>query len=118
MLLACWLAPGAARADDRPNTVSHSYSPYEQASINEAAAQLETKPDPSPEGKVVEGIDVVTLDVIERRDPPRRHSTGCTPPRGTMSSSARCCSRWAKNTSAGSATRPPATCADSLSSRW
>ena len=69
MLLACWLAPGAARADDQPNTVSHSYSPYEQASIDEAAAQLETKPDPAPEGKIVEGIDVVTLDVIERRDP-------------------------------------------------
>jgi hypothetical protein len=67
-LVACTV-PALARADDGPSTVAHSYSPYEQASIDQAAAQLETKPDPTPEGKVIEGIDVVTLDVIEPRDP-------------------------------------------------
>ena len=61
--------PAAARADDEPSTLEHSYSPYEQSSINDAAAQLDTRSDPRPEGKIVEGIDVVTLDVIEPRDP-------------------------------------------------
>jgi hypothetical protein len=70
ILIGLLVAPAAARADDdEPSTVSHSYSPYEKASIDEAAARLETKPDPAPEGKIVEGIDVVTLDVIEPRDP-------------------------------------------------
>lgn len=46
-----------------------SYSPYEretlQNGLKSAGRELET----SPEGKIIEGVDVITLDVIEPRDP-------------------------------------------------
>jgi hypothetical protein len=45
------------------------HSAYEQQTIDDAFATLGGRLDPSPEGKVVEGVDVVTLDVIEPRDP-------------------------------------------------
>ena len=45
------------------------HSAYEQQTIDEALATLHAKVDPRPEGKIVEGIDVVPLDVIEDRDP-------------------------------------------------
>jgi hypothetical protein len=67
--VAFMLAVNDAHADDGPSTVARSYSPYEQASIDQAVGQLETKLDRAAEGKIVEGIDVVTLDVIEPRDP-------------------------------------------------
>jgi hypothetical protein len=63
---------GAARADEEPQSVIGKYSPYEQASIDEASETLGSRIDPQPEGKIVEGIDVVTLDVIEARDPAPR----------------------------------------------
>src|SRR5439155_14337870 len=64
--------PAAGRtsqADASPTTIAGRYSPYEQASIDQALAKLGRELDPAPEGKTVEGIDVVTLDVIEPRDP-------------------------------------------------
>jgi hypothetical protein len=63
------LAPQAVRAEAEPTTIAGRYSPYEQDSIDQAVTELKTELDPSPEGKTVEGIDVVTLDVIEPRDP-------------------------------------------------
>jgi hypothetical protein len=109
LLLVGLITPGAARADDEPSTVSHSYSPYEEASIDEAAAQLETKPDSAPEGKIIEGIDVVTLDVIEPRDPAPAALNWLHATTRHYVSSARCCSGWAKNTSESSVTRRLAT---------
>lgn len=44
-------------------------SPYEKESIAIALEETESQIDPQPEGKWVEDIDVVALDVIERRDP-------------------------------------------------
>jgi len=69
--LAAWLAtaPSVVRAEGEPKSVTGSYSPYEKASIDQAVVTLGTSTDPEPEGKIVEGIDVVTLDVIEPRDP-------------------------------------------------
>jgi len=61
--------PTALHAQADPTSAAAAYSPYEQATIDEATARLESRVDPDPEGKVVEGVDVVTLDVIERRDP-------------------------------------------------
>jgi hypothetical protein len=63
------LTAGKVHAEGEPKTVSSQYSPYEQASIDEALARLRTELDPEPEGKAIERIDVVTLDVIEKRDP-------------------------------------------------
>jgi hypothetical protein len=63
------LMPATLRAEGEPTTIAGRFSPYEQVSIDQALAELKTELDPSPDGKTVEGIDVVTLDVIEPRDP-------------------------------------------------
>jgi hypothetical protein len=52
-----------------PAERSHVYSPYEQQTIDEVMASLHTTLDPAPEGKTIEQIDVVPLDVFEKRDP-------------------------------------------------
>ncbi|WP_437792425.1 hypothetical protein [Sorangium sp. So ce693] len=45
------------------------YSSYESATIERVLSRLRAPLDPAPEGKIVEGIDVVPLEVIEDRDP-------------------------------------------------
>jgi hypothetical protein len=65
-------AAPTAFAQETPETISGAYSPYELASIDEAVAALGTRVAVDPEGKTVEGIDVVTLDVVEPRDPAPR----------------------------------------------
>jgi hypothetical protein len=54
-------APPAERLD--------ASSPYERQTIAQAVAKLKAVVDPSPQGKIVEGVDVVTLEVFEPRDP-------------------------------------------------
>lgn len=70
-LAALTCTPRRALAQPGPAPVSRvgSYSPYELASIREAEERFGAKVDPSPEGKLVEHIDIVTLDVFEPRDP-------------------------------------------------
>jgi hypothetical protein len=62
---------GAPAAADEPPPVEHrsTYSRYEQEALDGALRKLGTTIEPSPQGKIVEGVDVVTLDVIEQRDP-------------------------------------------------
>src|SRR5690349_7509674 len=55
------LATTAARA--------HELSQYEKESIDIALHETESEIEPKPEGKWVEAIDVVPLEVIEPRDP-------------------------------------------------
>jgi Omp85 superfamily domain len=67
----------AARADDptaadAPETRAFRYSAYEEATIASALAALGLERDPAPQGKVVEGVDAVRLEVIEERDPAPR----------------------------------------------
>jgi hypothetical protein len=58
----------AARA--QAGTASaNRYSKYERDAIEAALRDAHTSIDPSPEGKTLDGIDVVTLDVFEPRDP-------------------------------------------------
>lgn len=45
------------------------YSSYESATIERVLSRLGATLEPAPEGKIVEGIDVVPLEVIEDRDP-------------------------------------------------
>ncbi len=56
----------AAPAEPRQH---EGYSSYESATIERAQARLGATLDPAPEGKIVEGIDVVPFEVIEDRDP-------------------------------------------------
>lgn len=74
--LACLVAAVAsaprARAEEKEKRdAKHlaSYSPYEQATIREALTNQKVELDPSPEGKTVERVSVVRLEVIEQRDP-------------------------------------------------
>jgi hypothetical protein len=59
--------PGAAHVGR--GAVRPGYSSYESATIDRVLARLRAPLDPSPEGKIVESIDVVPLEVFEDRDP-------------------------------------------------
>jgi hypothetical protein len=57
------LASGAQAAGPQ------AYSKYEQETIDEVLRDQRTKLDAAPEGKIVEGLDIVPLEVFEQRDP-------------------------------------------------
>ncbi len=57
-------AQSAAPATTRVNR----YSTYERDAINDALKYLGAVEDRAPEGKLLEGIDIITLEVFERRD--------------------------------------------------
>lgn len=70
----------AAGADEPAPTRSSGYSAYEQQTLEREASRRGFELDDAPEGKIIEGVSIATLDVIEDRDPvPRRlnllHST-------------------------------------------
>ncbi|MDF2692658.1 MAG: rane protein [Labilithrix sp.] len=75
--VACWAlgallslaGEGAAKAQ---STAPAALSPYERESIDDALALVGGAIDPAPEGKILEDVDVVPLDVIEGRDPAPR----------------------------------------------
>ncbi|HEX3594395.1 MAG TPA: BamA/TamA family outer membrane protein [Polyangiaceae bacterium] len=66
--LAAWLVAGALGVV-RLAAAAHPLSDYEKESLRIGLDDSGSEVDPSPAGKVVEGVDVVTLDVIEQRDP-------------------------------------------------
>jgi hypothetical protein len=69
---AVLVARGAA-ADPPPAAErAQVYSPYEIETIALALDSVHAHLDPRPEGKIVERVDVVPLEVIERRDPAPR----------------------------------------------
>lgn len=63
--------PGVALAQPGkpPPVRSRDFSSFEQRAINDALGSRGASVDPAPEGKIIEGIDIVALDVIEPRDP-------------------------------------------------
>jgi outer membrane protein assembly factor BamA len=63
----CTLAAGHVRAAE--NAAARRYSPYELESIRRALERYGAVIDTQPQGKTVEAIEVVALDVIEDRDP-------------------------------------------------
>lgn len=68
--LAVWLAAWALGAVLVCRGASaHPLSDYEKESLRIALDEVGAELDPAPGHKWIEGIDVVTLDVIERRDP-------------------------------------------------
>jgi hypothetical protein len=52
-----------------PAERSHVYSPYEEQTIGEVIESLHETIDPTPEGKTIEHIEIVPLNVFEKRDP-------------------------------------------------
>jgi hypothetical protein len=64
------LAPSVGRTQAPPPAErGEVHSSYELQTIANVLAELGESKDPHPEGKVVEGIEVVPLDVFEKRDP-------------------------------------------------
>ncbi|MDB4939427.1 MAG: hypothetical protein JWP87_6399 [Labilithrix sp.] len=70
--LALAVAFPAATAKAQGTTRSSPSSPYEKSKIGLALDAVHGVVDPAPEGKIVEGIDVVPLEVIEEDDPAPR----------------------------------------------
>lgn len=57
------------RVDPQRRREHESYSPYEQATIKAALKELGAEVDHAPDGKIIEHVDYVRLEVIEERDP-------------------------------------------------
>ncbi len=71
-MLALCLPASTARADKRPRapkSTTHDYSKYETQAIKGALSSVGREADPAPEGKIIEGVDIVRLQSIEPRDP-------------------------------------------------
>jgi hypothetical protein len=62
---------GDARADqpEPPADKRDPLSPYERHSVEDGVKRLGATLDPSPQGKTLEAIETITLDVFEPRDP-------------------------------------------------
>jgi hypothetical protein len=66
---AVWLLLAALFVVSSPIRAEPTLSDYEKESIRLALEDVGGEVEPAPLGKRVEGIDVVTLEVFERRDP-------------------------------------------------
>jgi hypothetical protein len=77
-LLLSLLLPAATAAriqlppGPQPQTRAFQYSKYEEATIADALSHLGLARDDDPEGKTVEAVETVRLEVIEERDPAPR----------------------------------------------
>jgi hypothetical protein len=60
------------QAPPPPALRAQVYSPYEQETIDGALKTFGATREPDPEGKIIERIDILPLDVIEQRDPAPR----------------------------------------------
>jgi hypothetical protein len=65
----CGASARAAEDGEQKNAAARRYSPYERESIRRALQRYSAELDTEPDGKIVEAIEVVPLDVIEDRDP-------------------------------------------------
>lgn len=68
-LVVCF-ATRSLYAQAAPKTTATKYSPYEREAIRQAKRALQTELEFSPEGKLIESVDIFRLDVFEERDPP------------------------------------------------
>lgn len=70
LLVASALAVAAYTANAAPPAALrvNGYSNYERDAIDDALKYLGAVEDRAPEGKLLEGIDIITLEVFERRD--------------------------------------------------
>ncbi len=71
-LLLSAVASARPRNPAEPESRTGVYSRYEQETIALVAKRRGFRVDPEPEGKLIEAIDVVALEVIEPRDPAPR----------------------------------------------
>lgn len=69
LALALPLAASEGRTEPPRIDDISSYSPYEQETARIGLQRTGATLDTAPEGKIIEGVDVVTLEVFEKRDP-------------------------------------------------
>lgn len=67
--IAAISAPSMGADPPPPEVRRERYSDYERQTLDVALAQLGATIDPSAEGKIIEGVDIVRLPVFEKRDP-------------------------------------------------
>lgn len=67
LALLCSLSASLAHASEPEGALGHS--DYEQEAVDDALANLGGRRATAPEGKWIEDVSIVTLDVIEKRDP-------------------------------------------------
>jgi hypothetical protein len=60
--------PAFAQTAPPPAVRLNKYSTYERDAIDDALEYLHAVEDHAPEGKIVEGFDIITLEVFEKRD--------------------------------------------------
>jgi hypothetical protein len=71
-VVAVLLSRSALADPPPPAERAQVYSPYEIETIGLALGSVQAHIDPHPEGKLVEHVDVIPLEVIEKRDPAPR----------------------------------------------
>jgi hypothetical protein len=69
LLLTLTLLLGTALAHADPAPENSEYSDYELDMIDAALKKFRGAPEPLPEGKTIESIEIVALDVFDERDP-------------------------------------------------
>ncbi len=67
--VATLFVPAVVSAQQRPTSTTTEYSAYERETIARALAATHSKLDLAPQGKIIEGVETVRLDVLEDRDP-------------------------------------------------
>lgn len=66
--LSSFSSPARAQ-NQKPTSTTFEYSPYEREAIKKVLEDQKSEIDLEPEGKIIERIDVVRLEVLEERDP-------------------------------------------------
>jgi hypothetical protein len=63
------LVPAAVQAQQKPTSKTFEYSTYEKETIVRALEATHSTIDPTPDGKIIEGVETLRLEVLEDRDP-------------------------------------------------
>ena len=69
LFFACAVASVLSATARRSSAQNSGYSALEQSVISQKLGQRGLQPEPEPEGKRIEEIQIVTLDVFDERDP-------------------------------------------------
>src|SRR3954468_5721741 len=85
VIVATLILPAAARAQQRPTSQTFEYSAYEKETIVRALEATHAKLEPAPNGKIIEGVETLRLEVLEDRDPIPEKVLGI-PTRNTLNS--------------------------------
>ena len=70
------VVPASARAQQKPTSQTFEYSAYEKGTIARALEATQSKLDLAPEGKTIEGVETLRLEVFEDRDPVPEKAAG------------------------------------------